>query len=73
MRLIIMIGARLSDGGLRIIFKMEELILMEVSSFPEESDEQMKAISELITDVIEDRDLLPEYKSNLEKFKANNK
>ena len=46
---------------------------MEVSSFPEESDEQMKAISELITDVIEDRDLLPEYKSNLEKFKANNK
>lgn len=63
----------MSDGGQRIIFKMEELILMEVSSFPEESDEQMKAISELITDVIEDRDLLPEYKSNLEKFKANNK
>ena len=41
--------------------------------FPEESDEQMKAIGELINDVVEDRDLLPEYRSNLEKFKAKNK
>ena len=41
--------------------------------FPQENNDETQSIYELISNVIEDRDLLPEYKNNLESFKAKNK
>lgn len=41
--------------------------------FPEENNEETQALYELISNVIEDRDFLPEYKNNLKKFKEKTK
>ncbi len=44
-----------------------------LACFSKEDEEENQRLWEVISDVIEDRDLLPEYKANFETFKAKNK